>query len=244
MVIMTRSESMEKYTVLSTHSTQTVDLLNKGSEEVSIATCPADSGNLHQFRSLISHHEHGLSLEPYHAKKTRVMTYKMIYALLGALFISLVFFTYGGIPHALILQHTQNAQWIGMVVTTLSCVLGALCCYFSWTLRVERDVMHDIVRFCKKKLARIYIEKRAEISLKKFLPFSSCYRNTIKLKNAYHKAAEKITFHQEELALILRKISQASLSNLGSREKLFNQALLEFRSKTELVITEFENFNS
>lgn len=196
--------------------------------------------DLQHFKQMLSAEDSGFFLHPYSAKKKSVWFYRLIFALLGSIFLGLAYFSACRLPYHDLLSLIINTHAIQGILTLTSVVIGLICFGVSATLKPEIEALNHLYHHAKRRLIRTYAGRKAQVSIKKFLPFSDCYRSTISLKHSYHDALEKIEHQREELKFLLKKISYAALISSSLKETLFNQALMEFRLKAETIIRSFD----
>lgn len=208
---------------------------------VTLPTAQEKSEESGDFKQFLASHTTSSNLEPYTVRKGAVLTYRLLFLFVGSIFFGLAYLTFSTVPHSFILTQLQNSQLVRIFISSFSLIIWGFCYIMAFSLRVEQETMRHMVHQVKRKLYRIYRKKIAALSSWKHLPFSACSKKAIELKHACQHAEEKIDHLQEELAAILKRIAAASASSGTVKEALFNQALLDYRSKMEAEIALFDS---
>lgn len=213
-------------------------------EEGRIVTLPTGEEKSHEagdFKQFLASQTKSGNLEPYTVRKGAVLTYRLLFLFVGSIFFGLAYLTFSTVPHSFILTQLQNSQLVRIFISSFSLIIWGFCYIMAFSLRVEQETMRHMMHQVKRKLYRIYLKKISELSMWKYLPFSVCGKKATEVKHACHHTEEKIDHLQEELAAILKRIAAASTASATVKEALFNQALLDYRSKMEAEIALFDS---
>lgn len=182
-------------------------------------------------------------IKPYHVHKRNAINYRLIFWLIGLVFINLMFITY-----------FQNTNWFcGLYFFNCSFMrlsLSGICGIFAIAaltlgihIRAEREAVGQLLRKVKQKITLIYSQQCSKRGLRRFLSLFKACPQIAGVKRAYHDAIEKIHEIKEHTLHLMYHIVQARGLDRTSKEQLLNQALLEMQDRLEAVVRKFDNFS-
>lgn len=195
---------------------------------------------LHTFRQKIEEEKSGPHHQPYHAGRKRTIAYRTIFYGLGLLFLFLCIFMY-----------TQSMNWSGsLIFVNYSAVKMTLCiftfvmavaaCIIGTSISTEKEAANQLIQRAQNKIRRILSYKKAEFGLTRFLSFGHQFKKHMAAKEVFHDSWEKIRESQKVTHALLEQISKTKGMDNPSKEKLYNQAILELNDKLSLIITDFK----
>ena len=198
---------------------------------------------LHLFKNQIEVESNGPIHKPYTNERSSVVMYRTIFLSIGVLYFLL----------ALIL-FTKSLTWtcsllfgscflVKTVLCSLCSISSIYCIALGFLIKSEKEAVKKVFSQAKSRLGRAYERKAVKHGIKTFFAFGEEQRRSMALKQIYYEALEKLQEYKEETMNILTRISNTESLDGDKKEELYNQAILEFKDKMELVINSFKSTN-
>ncbi|MFQ5729402.1 MAG: hypothetical protein ACE5GN_03480 [Waddliaceae bacterium] len=191
---------------------------------------------LHLFKTQIESEQYGPKFKPYSATKKNVSVYRMIFLCIGALYFLL----------GLILFY-KSLSWTCSVLFGSCFYIKTLLCSFcgfsavssvilGFLLKTEKEAAKRLYRHSKRRIRQIYERKMIKFGVKRFFSFGEEYRKFRSFKHLYLDALEKLQECKDNTLYLLDSISRSGSLDSRMREELYNQAILELKDRSEIVI--------
>jgi hypothetical protein len=169
----------------------------------------------------------------YMEKKKTVIRYRTVFFFFGILFVAFGIFIFSKYP-----------IWIMSGIKPIICLITFLLGIASFTvalaLRYEREAVRALTHKAEDKLFKAYVERKGQIDGNSHLPFLELMKHKFALRNPYLAAKAKIKTQEYETIHLMDRIVKAPI-DLESKEKLFNQALLELDDKFSRILLEYRS---
>jgi hypothetical protein len=198
---------------------------------------------LHLFKNQIELDGDGPLQKPYSAAKSNVLTYRIIFLSIGMLYLVLgmiLFFK------SLTWSCTLVFGSCFLIKTIICSVCGLsslYCITLGSLLNPEKEAVKKAYRQSKERLRKTYEMKVVKYGMKNYLLFGREYRKSMALRQIYQEASEKLHEYKEEAQQLISRIRKSSSCERNEKEELFNQAILEFKDKMELLVGTFKTIN-
>jgi hypothetical protein len=173
--------------------------------------------------------------QPFTQHKNNALSYRLIFASIGILFIFLIAllafktsFWYSN------LYDTQYFLAKSVLIGTCSFLSFCSLC-FAYNIRAEKEAIHYILQKAKKRLRQLYSRRKSGLGLKRFYDYEQAHP----LKNAYHQAFDQMYELKVHAMHLIKEVSSSKEIDSVEKERLFNQAILEFRDKLNKVIQHY-----
>lgn len=198
---------------------------------------------LHLFKNQIEVDGNGPLHKPYSKEKSNVMLYRTVFLSIGVLYFLL----------ALVL-FTKSLTWtcsvlfgscflIKTVLCSLCSISSIYCIALGFLIKSEKEAVKKVFAQSKARLGKAYERKAVKYGIKTFFAFGDEQRKSLALKQIYFEALEKLQEYKEETMHILSRITNTDTLDGNKKEELYNQAILEFKDKMELVVNSFKTTN-
>lgn len=178
----------------------------------------------------------------YTSAKTKMFTYKLIFAGISAFFFFLTFLLwYHSVPFATGFLSISESTLLKNTIGGICAGFGSAALFIAASLRTDRDVASHLKRKAHHKIARHYARKKVELGVTGLLYFGKAYATSVALKSAYREAISHINDHHDEILRLFDHILHSSGMTSRTREHLYNQALCELNHKLHRVVESFRS---
>jgi len=187
--------------------------------------------NLTQFKTILKEEKGGLEHYPYSVNKGRVFAYKTIFMTLAALFGGLSFHLYSSSLIWSVNLLFGNSLNLKLALCLLSAFIGTLALATSLAMTPEKEVAAGIVGTAKRRARRLLARRLAKLRHDRTFGIGKEPHDSGYWRELYSEAVEKIKEHQEEAALLIKRIRISRTLTDKEKESLYNQALCELKIK-------------
>jgi hypothetical protein len=192
------------------------------------------------FKKELERAQNGPMQTPYTAYKESTLTYKLIFAALSFLFLSL--------EYQLL---THSPSWSATVIFgSIGAILGilqALCISLflasgaiALFLKAEKEAVKDLSRWVKKKLFKTYKKEKLHQNLHSFFFIGEVFRKKGLFYHHYLDSLHLIEKEEREILHLFFQIRQAKGLKPTEKEKLYNQSILEVKEKFEKILADYQ----
>lgn len=176
--------------------------------------------------------------EPYYIHKKNVVKYKVIFYLLGLVFIGLSLFVFFEKTSWFCSMLFTNCYFAQAALSGFCLLLSAAAFSIGFHIRAEKDAVLHLACRAKQNIAKIYAQKCPHFGYGWLLVFRGDKQAATLLK-AYHDAADKLNELKNSTLILLKQVSHSKL-DFSSKEHLFNQALLELKEKLNWMVHSYK----
>lgn len=198
---------------------------------------PPTFQELHRFKMQIEENKSALHHYPYSLNHGKMLLYKAIF--LG---ISLIFAALAGYLYSIYFNWTFTLLFgttggVRSFLCGFSLLLSFAALVVGLWIRPEREIAHSIVNKIKQKGRKIFSKKKAELSGHMASPRIVSDHGNVLFREHYELWLEEINDIEEEVLLILQRITLSRVLSAKEKERLYNQALLELQLRLESHLT-------
>ena len=195
---------------------------------------------LQLFKAQVQSERYGPQFKPYSASKRNVFMYRMIFLGIGVfyLILGLILFNQSMVWSVDILFGSSYS--IKALLCSFCALLGTSSISLGFTLKAERDAARRFYHQTKQRVKQIYARKRNLSGIWGFIPMGEDYRRSRAFAHLYREALEKLHACRDNVLCLLECISRAPTLDAQAREELYNQAILEFKDRADIVVKNFE----
>ncbi len=195
---------------------------------------------LHLFKNQIEVDQLNPEHKPYSHQKSTVLIYRMIFLTIGV-----IYFILGAILLSKSLSWTCG--FIFGSTTAVKSVLLSVCgsvslssIWLGLCMTTERESVKNTVRQAHREIKKIYERKLTQNGIKRFFANEMDLRRSTAFKQHLQDFLDNLHLEQKHATHLVDRIAKSNSLNKESREELFNQAIIELRSKLNSIIQAFE----
>lgn len=177
---------------------------------------------------------------PFNISRRKVFTYKAIFYAFSLLFFvlgAIILFKLPMLTYSRILY--IDGYVIKNVIGPISWMIGLASLWIGYGMSAQKEAALQVYRQAKYNLSKSYARKKIEFGITGFLHFGNRYIHASSLKQTFVETRDQIVNHLHETYHLFDRIAQAPNLNPRSREKLYNQSILEFSDKAERTLARF-----
>lgn len=160
----------------------------------------------------------------YSLKKPRVMVYKFIFCLIGAVLIALSATVFLRTPNWVLELYIGYCWLLKGLIGSFGLLLGSLSIGFGTKLKTETEVALELSFATRRKLFGFYRAHRDSGDA---------------FHQAYLHAKEQLREISHQNSVLMQQITKAPFLSKEAREELFNHALCEYHKQLDALFEDF-----